>query len=140
MTELVITKLNGLRDEVRARIEASPDYKAMLAVEKAIADVQGLMTPVAAAAEVVPEAEVAADAPAVAEEIAAASAPAEAATDDVAEAAPEDVDAAAETEAPAETAAAEVIVPDIPAEDQLLVAELAAAAAELPAANANTAP
>jgi hypothetical protein len=155
MSHDVLAQLNGLRDHVRARIEATTDYKALMSVEKAIGEINALL-PVAAEAAVAPveaaaaeeaiadaatvatEAVAEAEAEAPAEAVAAEEAPAETAT----EAAVEEV---AVEEAPAEAAAevaveaaAEVTVPEIPAEDRPLVAELVAAAAELPAAAANT--
>ena len=163
MSHDVLAQLNGLRDHVRARIEATTDYKALQSVEKAIGEVQALMPVAAAAAEAPAEAAAAevaiaeatceatdtvveadAEAPVASELAAEPEAPAES-TEAVAEADAEDAPAEAVAEAAADAAndvAAEPPVEDvkvaqIPAEDRPLVAELVAAAAELPASAAN---
>ncbi len=43
MTEDVFGKLKDLRDDVRARIEASADWKALTALDRAVAEVKALM-------------------------------------------------------------------------------------------------
>ncbi len=178
MSHDVLAQLNGLRDHVRARIEATTDYKALMSVEKAIGEVQSLLpvaaqaaeAPVAAAAaeEVIAEAtteashavaEADADAPAAeapaaealaaealaeaetcagTSEVTAEAVADEAAAETTAEAAGDEAAAEATVEAPAETATDDVKVAEIPAEDRPLVAELVAAAAELPASAAST--
>lgn len=186
MSDDVLAKLNGLRDDVRARIEATTDYKSLMAVEKAIGEISALFPAAAAAAapektaveettaKPVPEETAAAETEAaeavtdaasaeeaaveetvsdaadatdaVTSEAAEASDAEEALLEDVA--AEEDAEATADAGPPeaaveatpeatasaAPEATAEVVkIPEIPAEDRPLVAELAAAAAELPA-------
>ncbi|MGE0056338.1 MAG: hypothetical protein AB7S74_19250 [Hyphomicrobium sp.] len=43
MSEDVFAKLNSLHDEVRTRIEATLDWKALMAVERALNEVRGLL-------------------------------------------------------------------------------------------------
>ena len=153
MSEDVFCKLKDLHHDVRARIEATADWKALQAVERAMGDVHALL-PVAAVAAEVPAAvadatpvedvagepaAVAADAEAPAEveaeatqdaevSVEAEAAPvveaAEALPDEAVEAAP----AAEEvTEYPTVEAAPEaeaVVAPEIPAEHQALVEEI----------------
>jgi hypothetical protein len=169
MSHDVLARLNGLRDEVRARIEATTDYLALMTVEKAIGELKSLLPEPVAAAEAVAQPAIAeisaapeaaaptaveaesapaeasqAEAPGETTEAAATSTELEAAAEE-APAASAELEAASEpaAEAAAETAvetpAVEVKVPEIPAEDRPLVAELVAAAAELPATASTTA-
>ena len=105
MSEDVLGKLNELCLAVRSRIEATPDFKTLQALERTLADVRGFMPVAASEAEAPAAAEAAAEA-AVAESAPAAEAEAAA----PAEAAPAESSEAAETEAAeasAEPAAAE---------------------------------
>ena len=127
MSHDVLAKLNGLRDEVRARIEATTDYRALMTVEKAIGEMNTLLPPVVvAAAEAPAEAMVAAEGPA---EVAAGVAVPEPAVEPAAAAAEPAGDVAVESsEAPVPDV--EVKILEIPADDLALVAELASATSE----------
>ena len=137
MSEDVFCKLKDLHHDVRARIEATADWKALQAVERAMGEVHALL-PVAAVAAEVPaavaaDAEAPADVEADATEDAEVSVEAEAApVAEAAEALPDEAGEAAPaaeeaSEAPAVEAAPEaeaVSVPEIPAEHQALVEEI----------------
>ena len=152
MSEEVFGKLSELHGQVRARIEASPDWKVLQAVERAMGDVKSLLpvAPVVAAVEAVAEA----PAPAVTEAVAEQAAPevpavaavehavaeppvpaiAEAAAAEVAVEAPAPESAAAIAET-VETPAAET---PVPAELKELVAEITATPEAAPPANGAT--
>jgi hypothetical protein len=142
----VLTKLKGLSEEVRARIEDTADYKALMVMQRAIGEVETLFTPaaveaapveheaeVAVGAEAImpaPEAEVAADA--TDEETSAVEMAAESAPEVAVEAVEAAAESTSETESAVEPATepettAEVAAPEIPPEDREIVAELAAA-------------
>ncbi|MBX9684304.1 MAG: hypothetical protein K2X41_10985 [Hyphomicrobium sp.] len=147
MSEDVFGRLKDLSDEVRARIEASADWKTLTAVERAMAEVKALLPEVAVAAPASAAVEVSAE-PEPVEEVAApieamAAADVEVEADDAGDAAammaeidteteepettPAEVQADAEPEATAAEAPETMPVADIPAEDQALVAELVTA-------------
>ncbi len=140
MSEEVFGKLSELHGQVRARIEATPDWKVLQAVERAMGDVKSIL-PVAVAAVV---AAPAAEAPATAEAVpveAAADAPDEAVTE-VAAAEPVAGEAPAEAvvEAAAQEAVSATAETPLPAELVELVAGITTAAPEAaPAANGATA-
>src|SRR4029078_3071998 len=50
MSDDILSKLRGLPDDVRARIEATSDFKAMKAVEHAIDELAAIVAPVEAVA------------------------------------------------------------------------------------------
>lgn len=117
MSADVFGKLKTLHDEVRARIEATQDWKALVAVERALGEVKALL-PVEARAD-----------DAAAEAIAeAAIEQAEAAVDATEEAAVADAaDTIEEAAAPAEAGEASASnIAEIPAEHQALVEEIVA--------------
>ena len=49
MSDDILSKLKALHDDVRARIEATTDFKAMKAVEHAIGELSAALAPVEAA-------------------------------------------------------------------------------------------
>lgn len=158
MSEDVLGKLKGLCSELQARIEATTDYKTLVAVERALKDIEALTAVAgASAAEVAVEAapaaetEVATDAHEDAKQDTVAGAGTEAAGEasDVSadreetaviagsSATAESVDAtpmdAADEAQAAETAAdiaTDAVIAEIPAEDRALVAELIATAGD----------
>lgn len=150
MTEEVFGKLKDLHSDVRARIEASPDWKILQAIERAMGEVRSFLpAPVAegAAADV---ACVAGAAPKEAAEtvtadaggedgpaddsgdVAAAAAAEVVADADVSQppAAEAVVEDAATTDAPAETAAAETAAAAVPDDVKDIVADVTAAAGD----------
>ena len=50
MSDDILSKLRGLHDDVRARIEATSDFKAMKAVEHAIDELAATVAPAEAVA------------------------------------------------------------------------------------------
>ena len=105
MSEDVVGKLKGLCGELHARIEASADYKTLMAVERALKDIEALSAPPVVSSADVPAAEPAAaeaanetpTAEAANETPAAEAAPETPAAESVADAAPAS-DAAVEVE------------------------------------------
>ena len=137
MSEEVFGKLSELHGQVRARIEASPDWKVLQAVERAMGEVKSILpvAPVVAAVEAVAEA-AAVEAPA------AEPAPAEAAAEPAVAEAPAAeapaVEAACEAAAEVEAASAAEATP-VPAELQELAADVTSTVPDAaPASNGAT--
>ena len=109
MSEDILSKLKALHGDVQARIEASSDFKAMKAVERAIGELAAAIAPAeepVAASEAVENAEATAEAaPAEAEAEVVAAAEADAAEPAAAEEAVSDAAPAAEEPAAAEAEA-----------------------------------
>lgn len=142
MSEDVFGKLRDLHGEVRARIEASPDWKCLQAVERAMGEVKTLLPvmaepvvseaaePVAVTAEPVAEAAVETAAPESAE------APADAASEAAPEATSEAVAEANAEAAPEASPSTPTEETPVPAELETLVADITATVPEAaPAAN-----
>ena len=129
MSEDVFCKLKDLHHDVRTRIEATADWKALMAVERAMGDVKALLPVAAAEAPVVAAAEAAPEVAAEAEPIAAEDAET-GADGDAAEALAADAPGEAATAEVAPASDAEpVAAPEIPAEHQALVEEIVSSGA-----------